>query len=238
MRIREVIIYGDSTSLPRPTDSVDILDTYYWRLVKFLGNECGLENRSTGGISVKKLKQKVFNDSHYLFPKNFSSEKKLVIINVGVVDASLHPITYKLKVIRYIPIIGKYLWYLVAKILKPFRAKIMSIWRYSMTRPVKFSREFEKIIKFLVDREVLICVLLTPIPHKNLESRSPGFRENVKKYNLLKVKVCEKFSGVHVISLDKFIDTFYVSGLDGHHYSKSGHNYVFDEIKSKLFLND
>ena len=238
MRIREIIVYGDSTSLPRPTDSVDISNTYYWRLIQFLGYECGLENRSTGAINVKQLSQKVFDDSHYLFPKNFLNEKKLVIINVGVVDAALHPITYKLKAMRHIPIIGKYLWYIVAKILKPFKVQIMSIWKYSMTRPVKFSQEFEKVIKFLVDRELLICVLLTPIPHKNLESRSPGICEKVKEYNLLKVKICEKFPGVHVVSLDKFIDTFYVSALDGHHYSKSGHNYVFDEIKSKLFLND
>jgi len=150
-----------------------------------------------------------------------------VILHIGVVDASLHPITYKFKVIRHVPILGKYLWYLSAKALKPFRARIMGIWKYSITKPSKFSKELEKIVKFLLERGVLICVLLTPIPHKDLEYRSPGFRENVRKYDLLKSKICEKFPEVHVTSLVKFKDSYYVNNLDGHHYSKSGHSYIF-----------
>ena len=238
MKIHEIIIYGDSTSLPRPLDSVETLDTYYWKITRSLGYECGLENRSVGGISIKKLRQKIFDDAHYLFPRSFSNEKKLVILNVGVVDAGVHPITYRLKAITHVPILGNYLWRELAKIIKPSRARIIKIWKYSITSPARFSREFEKIIKFLSDRDVLICVLLTPIPHKYLESRSPGFSKNVKEYNKLKAKICAQFPQVYLISLDKFLDTYYVSHKDGHHYSKAGHSYIFDEIKSCLAFND
>jgi len=58
MKIREIIIYGDSPSLSRPTNLVDISNTYYWKLIHSLGYECGLENRSIGGISIKKIRKK------------------------------------------------------------------------------------------------------------------------------------------------------------------------------------
>lgn len=237
MRIDKVIIYGDSTSLPRPTDLVETSDTYYWEILRYLGDECTLENRSMGGVSVKKLRRKMLDDAHYLFPRNFSNDKKLVIVNLGVVDAGVHPITYKLKAIIRVPILGRHLWRALAKTINPSRAKIIKIWKYSATSPAKFSREFEKMMKFLLDRDVMICVLLTPIPHRYLESRSPGFSENVKKYNSIKIKVCEQYPSIYLINLDTFLDTYYVSDKDGHHYSKAGHGYIFNEIRSKLFLN-
>jgi hypothetical protein len=237
MKIDKVIIYGDSTSLPRPTDLVETSDTYYWKIIRYLGDECSLENRSVGGVSVKKLRRKMLDDAHYLFPGNFLNDKKLVILNMGVVDAGVHPITYKLKAIIRVPILGRYIWAALAKTINPYRAKIIKIWKYSIVSPAKFSQEFEKMIKFLLDRDVLICVLLTPIPGRYIESRSPGFSENVKKYNSIKSKICEQYPTIHLINLDKFLDTHYVSDIDGHHYSKAGHSYIFNEIRSKLFLN-
>jgi hypothetical protein len=237
MKIEKVIIYGDSTSLPRPTDLVETPDTYYWKIMRYLGDECSLENRSTGGVSIKKLRRKMLDDAHYLFPGNFLNDNKLVILNMGVVDSGVHPITYKLKAIIRVPILGRYIWRALAKTINPSRAKIIKIWKYSTTSPAKFSQEFEKMIKFLLGRDVLICVLLTPIPHRYLEFRSPGFRANVKKYNSIKSKICEQYPAIYLINLDKFLDTYYVSDIDGHHYSKAGHSYIFNEIRSKLFLN-
>jgi lysophospholipase L1-like esterase len=235
MRIKELIIYGDSTSLPRPNDSVESKDTWYWKLVEFSKFQFGLENRSAGGIAIRSLRLKILNDAHYLFPKgNISNKNKMVILSTGVVDAGIHPITYKLKIVNKLPIIGVYLWFFLAKVLKPSRAKIQRMWGYSITSPKKFAKELDQIVTFLRERNVEVCLLLTPIPHVALDVRSPGFRQNVIKYNLIKEELCKKFSNVNLVSLDDFKESYYVSEQDGHHFSKLGHSYIFNRIKSEV----
>jgi hypothetical protein len=235
MKITELIIYGDSTSLPRPLDSVEVKDTWYWKLKEFSNYNFQIENRSIGGVTISKIHSKILNDAHYLFPKgNKSNNQKMVVLNIGVVDSGIHPISYKLKFVNKLPFIGSYLWLILGKILKPSRAKIQKLWGYSLTSPKKFSRELNRIIIFLTEREVEVCLLQTPIPHKNLDKRSPGFRENVVKYNDIKKELSKKYSKIHFIELDEFKDSYYVNENDGHHFSKLGHNYIFNKIKSEV----
>jgi lysophospholipase L1-like esterase len=235
MKIQEIIVYGDSTSMPQPLESVEMADTWYWKLAMLSKLEICLENRSQGGITASDVRKKIFNDSPYFFPKeNLSNNQKLIIINIGVVDAAKHPITYKLKMVNRIPVFGKYLWFVLAKVLNPSRALVQKIWSFSHTSPSSFVSELEKIISFLTKRGLNICVLSTPIPHSNLDLRSPGFRENVVKYNLLKSKILDKFPKVFLVNLDEFNDSYYVSEKDGHHYSKSGHEYIYSRVKQEI----
>lgn len=235
MKIEELIIYGDSTSLPRPLDSVEVSDTWYWKLREFENFNFKIENRSVGGVTISKIYSNILNDAHYLFPQgNKSNNQKLVILNIGVVDSGIHPISYKLKIVQKLPFIGLYLWFVLSKILRPSRAKIQKLWSYSLTTPKKFTRDLNRIIIFLTEREVEVCLLQTPIPHKNLDKRSPGFRENVVKYNSIKKDLSKKHPNIHYIELDKFMDAYYVSENDGHHFSEKGHSYIFNEIKSKV----
>lgn len=235
MKIQEIIVYGDSTSMPRPLESVEMATTWYWNLVKLSGLEICLENRSQGGITISGARKKILNDSPYFFPKeNLSNNQKLIIIHLGVVDAARHPITYKLRVVNRVPVFGKYLWFVLAKMLNPSRALIQKMWSFSHTTPTDFVSELEKIISFLTKRDLNICVLHTPIPHSNLDLRSPGFRKNVARYNELKSKIVGKFPKVILVNLDEFKDSYYVSEKDGHHYSKSGHEYIYSRIKQEI----
>jgi hypothetical protein len=235
MKVQEIIIYGDSTSMPRPSESVNFADTWYWKLVTLSKLEICLENRSQGGITISDVRKKILSDSHYLFPsENLSNNQKLVIVNIGIVDAGVQPITYKLKIINKLPVFGKHLWAVLAKVLNSSRALIQTIWSYSPTSPTRFVSELEKIISFLTQRNLNICVLLTPIPHSNLELRSPGFRENVAKYNKLKSELLDKFPKVFLVNLDEFKDSYYVSEKDGHHYSKSGHDFIYSRVRQEI----
>jgi hypothetical protein len=238
MEIAEIIVYGDSTSLPRPTDQVFLANTWYWRILSHSKFQLSLENRSEGGIGIFNVHRKILNDSHYLFPKNdLTNNSKLVILNIGVVDAAVHPITYKLKIVSKVPFFGKYLWYVLSKILNPSRAFIQNIWSYRTTNPDTFARIFTKIIRFLLERNCKVCVILTPIPHLNLDLRSPGFRKNVAKYNEIKRSIVDKFPNVLLVSVDEFKDSHYVSEHDGHHYSQLGHEYIFETIRSVVNIN-
>ena len=237
MKIQEIIVYGDSTSMPRPLESVEMATTWYWKLVMLSKLEICLENRSQGGITISGVRKKILNDSPYFFPKeNLSNNQKLVIIHIGVVDAAIHPITYKLKLVNSLPVFGKYLWPILAKVLNPSRALIQKMWSFSRTSPTSFVSELEKIISFLIKRDLNICVLLTPIPHPNMELRSPGTRKNVAEYNELKGKLLDKFPKVFLVKLDQFKDSYYVSEKDGHHYSKSGHEYIYSRVKQETKL--
>ena len=237
MKLQEIIIYGDSTSMPSASDSVGIADTWYWKLAMTKNLELRLENRSEGGATIHNTYKKILNDSPYFFPKgNLSNNQKLVIVQIGIVDAAIYPITHKLKIVNRLPVFGKYIWFVLAKVLYKPRPIIQKMWSFSRTSSPDFEFDLEKIIRFLTKREVNICVLLSPIPHPNLEFRSPGFRENVVYLNEIKLKVLKKYPRVFLVNLEEFRVSDYVSKEDGHHFAESGHEYICKRVQQEIKL--
>jgi len=187
------------------------------------------------GCSAKIIADSFEKDAFYFHFQQKDSQPNIVIFAFGVVDAAPRPITYSLKRLAGIPKIGPKLWRSLNYMLKPWKTLILRIGHYHLTS----TSSFERLIGKLIDNSAGVSkfyLLDTPLPHVFLESRTPGFREDVMKYNQIKQSLGAKFDNVDAVSLSEFSEDFYISKEDGHHFSNKGHEYV--ALTCLKFLTD
>ncbi len=236
-----IFIYSDSTALPRQ-NSVALDQTWpqvLRRLLegKLINTSVELTNRSFGGINIKKTYLNILHDVQYFGrpTKDPTGTKNIIILAIGIVDASPQPITYKLKKISTIPKIGPRIWGKLKIVLSKKRPQIQKIWSYNTTNKKVFLKYLEKIkyqlSKFNFD---LIVYVETPNTHTNLEKRSPGISASIEIYNSMKLENIKDQKKFVFLSLEQFDDNFFENENDGHHFSRLGHAKFAEKINSAI----
>jgi hypothetical protein len=236
-----IAVYSDSTALPRrgliPVDQTwpNILSS---KLLMQYEKECFFLNRSFGGITFEELIELFRRDSAYYFDLNKSKDlafQSICIFTSGIVDGSPWPITYRLKFLSRIPFIGSSLWKHIGSYLSKFRPLIQSRFAYTPVSIAKFSIELRKLAEISDSLDIFVILLETPMPHSNLEIRSPGILKSIKKFNTAKEKIANSFEQIQYVKLSEFFaDDLYISAEDGHHFNITGHGLVADILSNEI----
>lgn len=225
-----IYIYTDSTGFPRG-NLVFAHETWPMHLRKLANN---LYVRGRGGITIRETLQTMNNDSFYFSFREKSAHKMLVILAFGIVDCAPQPITYKLSKLAEIPFIGRYIWRVLSKLMKPYRPRIQRIWSYQRTSTNAFRRTLMKILVSISNPNCQILILSTPLPSKNVLSRSPGFKISIEKYNDIKKVISSLYPRVTYLQLQINQDKAYISEKDGHHFSKEGHQDIAQQVTKHI----
>ena len=224
---RTFFVYSDSTSFPR-SHTVRPEDSWPMKIVQ--GNDM-LYLRGFGGATSSQLISLMERDSSYFgFQMHDEESENIVIFAAGIVDVAPRPITYKLKIISKIPLVGSRLWIGISFILRRHRVTIQRIARYKLVSYRRCRKNIRKISKIVINTNVRILITETPVPSQFVLDRSPYFKENVERLNRIKlneVKLDPRLEFVP-IGIDKEGD--YISKEDGHHYSVEGHQVVAEQI--------
>jgi hypothetical protein len=236
-----ILIYSDSTALPRPNSVV--LDQTWPHVLrrllegKLINTSVELINRSFGGINIKKTYLNILHDVQYFGrpTKDLTGTKSIIILAIGIVDASPQPITYKLKKISIIPKIGPRIWGKLKIVLSKKRPQIQKIWSYNTTKKKVFLKYLQKInyqlSKFNFD---LIVYAETPNTHTNLEKRSPGISTSIDNYNSIKLENIEGQKNFVYLGFEQFNDNFFENETDGHHFSRLGHAKFAEKLNATI----
>ena len=227
---RTIYIYSDSTALPRDP-AVRAEHTWPFKI----GSEQDIVIvRGFGGATSNDLVAMMKRDSPYFGFRGKGNINDIVILAVGVVDAAPRPITYKLKIVTNIPVVGTHIWNLIGRLLHRYRPTIQKYLHYKLISFTRFRSNLVKMQRIIQNPELQILVIGTPIPSQYVLSRSPHFEENVKRLNTIKAEVCERNSRMSYISLVFHQDMPYISPEDGHHYSVQGHLEVANRIRQEI----
>ena len=224
---RTIYVYADSTAFPRalsvrPEDSWPMKITQSQDLVYL---------RGFGGATSSDLVSLMERDSTYFgFREDWSECDDIVIFSAGIVDVAPRPITYKLKVVTKIPVLGPKIWIAISVILRKHRVSIQRIARYKLVSYRQYRKNLRKISKIITNTNIRILITETPIPSGYVLDRSPYFRSNVEKLNQLKLRETEWNPRLEFISLGIDEEGHYVSREDGHHFSVKGHQVVSEQM--------
>lgn len=227
-----LFVYSDSTAMPKPGYS-SISESWPFLLKAKIesidGRKVNLITRFMPATTAKEMQSIFARDATNFGFNEVNSEKNIVVFSFGVNDAAPRPITYALRKITKIRFFGPKVW----KILEIYFAKnkkaILKIGRYRFTRPRRFEAYLRKSFQTSLGIHEFL-LLTTPMPHTFLETRTPGFRNSVMEFNARKINVSRQFDKVRIVDLAGFDEDLYISKIDGHHFSRAGHEYVSNQI--------
>jgi hypothetical protein len=230
--LEAVFVYTDSTGFPR-SNEVSLAQTW-----PILLSESAVPSmiRGGGGYTSRDILRNIQDDAFYFsFDRKVENGKSLVILFFGIVDSAPRPITYKLKIISQVPVIGGRIWGRFSKVvLQPIRPIIQKIWRYQLVSPANFRKNLNQMCKIFEQSDIKVLLCENPIPSSYVNIRSPGFDKSVQKYNLIKREVANQFSNVILVEFEKNFEPEYVSKKDGHHFSALDHEYIRSRIRDSL----
>lgn len=225
-----ISVYSDSTAIPR-RDLVPLAGTWPEILVSNLrrqnANEIFLLNRSFGGVEFNVLLELFNKDSKYYYNLNSSNcfdFGSICIFTSGIVDGSPRPITYKLKILNKIPFLGNRLWNKIANYLHRYRPWIQSRFSYTPVSLKKYSVDLGKLAEVAKNLNIYVLLMETPTPHSRLELRSPGILKSIFDFNEIKRQTASSYENIEFVKVsDSFIEDYYISEDDGHHFNYEGH---------------
>jgi len=227
-----LFIYSDSTAMPKPEHS-SISESWPFllksKIESISGRQVNLITRFMAATTAKEMQSIFARDSTNFGFNEVNSEKNIIIFSFGVNDAAPRPFTYALRKITKIRFFGPKVWKVLEIYLGKHKKAILKIGRYRFTRPRRFEAYLRKSFQTSLGIHEFL-LLTTPMPHSFLEIRTPGFRNSVMEFNARKINVSRQFDKVRIVDLAGFDEDLYISKIDGHHFSREGHQYVCNEI--------
>ena len=130
--------------------------------------------RGFGGATSSDLISIMERDILYFgFRDSAIHSEDIVIFSAGIVDIAPRPITYKLKIVTKLPILGPWIWVAIGRILSPHRQAIQRIARYKLISYRRYRQNIRKISRSITNPNARILITETPIPSLQVCSRSP-----------------------------------------------------------------
>lgn len=234
-----VRVYGDSFSLPRPADGISHNDVFGELLRSSIeairpGLRVSVYNRSRGGAASTDLYGLYSQDRGYFA----ANEDGILIIQCGINDCAPRPVPPRVRAV-----IGKLptaLRWAVVKIIHFARPYLLGAGiRWYATDLDNFEALLRKWLEEAL-RECPHVYVTTIVPvGKVVEKRSPGFSENIQKYNEKIRDVCKSTGAVLIDAFDAITSrpaglTTYLTDTDGYHITREGHALFSELIFSDL----
>lgn len=224
-----ISIIGDSLAMPRLEQGISFFDTYEYSLSKNLSNDYYILNKSKRGNTIKNqvIPQYIYDDLEVLHPH-------AVIIQIGICDCAPR-------------IIGKretfFLNVIAPKWFKHHYIKFKSKHRIFFTKYIPkvnvqyplFVKLYRQLIQILSNIKSIEKIIIINICDTNEENkrRSFGFEENIILYNqFINSLKSDKIFLVDIYEMSKLNKDILIE--DGIHLSKTGHEYIANQIFSIL----
>jgi hypothetical protein len=228
-------LYSDSLGLPRKgfvsNDNRYINLISDWIIKNNIAEKIYLLDRSRANNLISYL----FN--YFVEDNSYFDAPDIIIIHEGVCDCAPRPIPKKVRNI-------------ISKLPNIIRVKIINFihnnrsilqkngFRFVLTKPKTFFYFYKTWISQLSNTNTQVIILNILPTNDKIENQSPGFTENINKFNNIieKVRKIYNCDNIHFIDINKIVSQMpnindYIIEDDGHHITKKAH-----ELLAKLIL--
>lgn len=230
-------VYGDSLSLPRASEGIEIADTYPELLrnrIEQQDSEITVRvfNRSVGGASISELYQQFLKDREY-FGHDCGG---IVVVQSGIVDCAPRPIPPTLK--QWIGRMPRLIRWPIVKFLhhaRPYLMRAGISWR--STEIERFESSLRQWLSELTRPSARVYVINIAPTTEKMDRHSPGLAKSISRYNepIAKVVATLRANSIRMIDVHGSISRQknicdYVNPTDGHHITIDGHKLYADLI--------
>ena len=238
-------VYGDSISMPRYADGIEVGMSWPEILkcaIEQEGKNVFLYNRSLGGAAVSEIFNIVNRDAGY-----FAGCPGVVIIYCGIVDCAPRPVPQWIRnVIGHMPLL---LRKRIISFLHDYRNQVQKVKYWNTTQIRNFRRLYSKMIRRVAENgNCIIAVGIGPVSIGML-ARSYGLQQELRRYDGLIAEISGAAENVWYLDLKAKMPMYFKDGRgiaedevflpDGHHFTALGNEIVakivFDEIKKLKF---
>ena len=233
-----ILILADSLALPRPADAgnVGYSETYPVLLQQLLDRSL---NGTCKPIVYEKAKRartmpSVLNDWR---EEVLMKRPDIVIVHVGVVDCAPRVFTlFERKVISRVR--PSLLRRMILRFVHNHRRFIIRLRGNVVYTPAStFKKAAHSIVEMVPEARLRALFFVNIVsPSKAAESRSPGFTDNVKRYNHILAEIADE-KLVHLVDLDHIIHREEALGAlleDGMHLSPKGNAMLARELSTRI----
>jgi len=231
----KVRLYADSLGLPR-IGKVTVNERYielllrYWEEHHAEGVSC--LDRARCNYTIVDLYSWFSEDNKY-----FGKEGDVMILQEGVVDCAPRPLPRKIRtVISKSP---RLLRRIIVKFIHKNRATLQNYgFKFTLTKPDDFYLHYFNWLNEIKEVFNRIYIINIAPTNENIEKHSPGFTENVSKYNKLIAKAIAnvnsdkiKLIDIHslILNSEHSLDDL-ILPEDGHHITALGHSLYANKI--------
>lgn len=208
---KNILLFTDSLSLPRTSPETCTFDKTWPELLRKNGySVCQI---AIGGATSTELLKQTF---YFQSPK---SEFDYVIIQSGIVDCTPRFAgKNELKLIKSIPVLGKYLLQGMNK------QWVRNLRHITYVKPSKFKKNMQQFIDLFPTSSILFLSILPA--NSDYEKKVHGISKRLNEYNTL-LSETGKYINLDAIPREGIMSDF-------HHLNEKGHAYVLQSILHKL----
>lgn len=239
-KVFKLALYGDSLACPRKgiVKSHERYIALIENHIRRISNYDYLETRdkAIGGATITRLIAEFKEDNTY-----FDLPGNILIIHSGIVDCAPRPINeVNRKRISRLP------GFLKTKIIKYIhhnRANLLNRnGGYVKTDFSKFSSQFSSFVNEAILYYEKIFVINICSTTERIEAHSPGFINNINRYNTEIRTVISKANSnkVYLVDINHYINSHameienFIVAEDGHHIHPITHRWIADQIISQI----
>lgn len=236
--VYKTALYGDSLACPRQ-GVVKSHERYLALVENHLRktNNCNyfeIRDKAIGGATIKKLYNEFVEDNSY-----YELPGDIFILHTGIVDCAPRPVNDEVrgKINKLPNFIKKH----VIKYIHNNRAKLLQKnGGFVKTDLNVFMQTFNEIIDIASNNYKKVFVINICPTLKQFEDRSPGFTKNINLYNENISNAVKNRNNTSLVDVNTFIISNqtkiekYIVKEDGHHIHPITHQWIAEQIISKL----
>ena len=236
----KLALYGDSLANPRHS-IVKSNERYLSIIENFIRNQgiidfIEIRDNAKGGATLYELFEKYKEDNTY-----FELPGNLLIIHAGIVDCAPRPVTDNTR--TRISKLPKFLKKIVIKYIHHNRVSLIKKNNgYVKTSLTLFKEQLFEFVNHGKDNYEKIFIINICPTNVTIEQRSPGFTNNINKYNKAINEVISEIGSnrLRLINLNQYINQNiiqiddYVVKEDGHHIHSLTHTWIAKEIIKQI----
>ncbi len=236
----KLALYGDSLACPRQ-GIVKSHERYIALIEKHLRSKnpntyIEIRDKAIGGATLSKLVESYNEDNTY-----FELPGNILIIHTGIVDCAPRPIadSTRNKIARLPNFIKKR----IINYIHHHRAQLLNKnGGYVKTDVNRFSNLFSNLLNHAIQNYDSIFVINICPTTTKIENHSPGFTNNINRYNSEIPSIIKKINSnkINLVDINSYLNLNtenlekYIVAEDGHHIHSLTHNWIANQIISKI----
>jgi len=221
------MIIGDSLSMPRQWEGVEMEDAYIYKLEMFWREY----HPMSYVIPIQRVGMPLnAMVAYFIGYFQYIGDRKVdvCIVNIGIADCAPRFLPNILrKGVERLPVVFRNR---IIRFLHDNRPRLQRFYSFRITNPEDFIKLYDKLVKTASARSTRVYVINIAPGTEAIYKHSPGLKESIAKYNNYIRQITERYDNVRLVDVTEYEEYPEIYLTHDLHITKKGHDDIFQRI--------